>query len=337
MSVRKTNKPTKDGRLWIFETRYNTLTRKNVRYTSKNLIDYYYEYQKDKVKGTTMNSYRKRCVYLEPLYNVKLNAFNTQKYLLWRKEINKLNIVDTSKNDIQKYLKIVLNFATRWYGFNFNEVYSKIEPFKDPNAAPKEEMLFFTYDEFKKFLSVEKELKFRVAFEILYFCGTRRGELLALTWKNVDFNNHEIIIKQNLVKDFINKKKYLITTPKTKSSNRIIPIPRRLEDDLKQLKEEAKKNYGFKESWFVLGFDEPLPISSLRNRKCKNCDLAGVKQIRLHDFRHSCASLLISKGANITLVAKYLGHTKIDETLNTYSHFFKSDLDSIVLKLDDLE
>ena len=60
---------------------------------------------------------------------------------------------------------------------------------------------------------------------------------------------------------------------------------------------------------------------AIRVRKNDDCKKAGVKQIRIHDFRHSCASLLISKGANITLVSKYLGHAKIDETLNTYSHF----------------
>lgn len=58
--------------------------------------------------------------------------------------------------------------------------------------------------------------------------------------------------------------------------------------------------------------------------------MAGVKDIRVHDFRHSCASLLIDSGANITLVAKYLGHSKIDETLNTYSHMYQNRLDTIV-------
>ena len=58
--------------------------------------------------------------------------------------------------------------------------------------------------------------------------------------------------------------------------------------------------------------------------------MARVKDIRIHDFRHSCASLLIDSGANITLVAKYLGHTKIDETLNTYSHMYQNILDTIV-------
>ena len=58
--------------------------------------------------------------------------------------------------------------------------------------------------------------------------------------------------------------------------------------------------------------------------------MARVKDIRIHDFRHSCASLLIDSVANITLVAKYLGHTKIDENLNTYSHMYQNRLDTIV-------
>jgi integrase len=256
---------------------------------------------------------------------------------MWRKEIMELDLKDRTKNDIQKFLKILLNFATRWYGFNFNEVYPKIVPFKNPNEKPREEMLFFTHDEFKKFISVEKELRYKVAFEILYYCGTRRGEVLGLPWKYVDFEKHEISIKQNLVKDFIGNKDYIITSPKTRSSIRTIPMTRVLEEDLKSLKDECKKIYGFNDEWFVLGYAQPMSKWGLRVRKNENCKKAGVKQIRLHDFRHSCASALISQGANITLVARYLGHAKIDETLNTYGHFYKSDLDSIISKLDDLD
>ncbi len=58
--------------------------------------------------------------------------------------------------------------------------------------------------------------------------------------------------------------------------------------------------------------------------------------IRLHDFRHSCASLLINSGANVTIVAKYLGHAKIDETLNTYSHIFDNKMDEIVDTINKL-
>ena len=75
---------------------------------------------------------------------------------------------------------------------------------------------------------------------------------------------------------------------------------------------------------------EPLPETTLRDRKTKNAVRAGVKDIRIYDFRHSCASLLIDNGASITLVAKYLGHAKIDETLNTYSHMYQNRLENIV-------
>lgn len=66
-------------------------------------------------------------------------------------------------------------------------------------------------------------------------------------------------------------------------------------------------------------------------------DKAELNRIRSHDFRHSCASLLINNSVNVTLVAKYLGHTKIEETLNTYSHMFSTALDSVVSVIDILE
>ena len=92
----------------------------------------------------------------------------------------------------------------------------------------------------------------------------------------------------------------------------------------------------FKDSWFVFGSELPLGDNALRRRKIRNCNLANIKQIRIHDFRHSCASLLINNGADITLVAKFLGHSKIDETLNTYAHMFQNKLNNIIGIIDNL-
>ena len=72
-------------------------------------------------------------------------------------------------------------------------------------------------------------------------------------------------------------------------------------------------------------------------RRTKLATLVDLKIIMIHDFRHSYASLLINNSANITLVAKYFGHTKIEETLNTYSHMFSTALDSVVSVIDSLE
>lgn len=198
-------------------------------------------------------------------------------------------------------------------------------------------MDYFTLEEFKQFISFEDDLKFRCFFETLYFCGLRRGEARALTWNDIDFTDEQLRINKNCVTiGHESSSNYQLTSPKTKSSNRIIPIPTILLEDLKKLKEEDKKRYGFKNTWFVFGTDIPLKNSKLRIRKNVICDRANLRQIRIHDFRHSCASLLINNGANITMVAKYLGHTKIDETLNTYSHMYKSKLNDIVGTINKL-
>ena len=94
--------------------------------------------------------------------------------------------------------------------------------------------------------------------------------------------------------------------------------------------------FGFNDSYFVIGDIAPQISSTITARKNRKCEIAGVKQIRIHDFRHSCAFLLIYKGANIITVSKFLGHTKIDETLNTYSHMFKNKLNDIVNTINKL-
>lgn len=105
--------------------------------------------------------------------------------------------------------------------------------------------------------------------------------------------------------------------------------------DLLKVKEQCHKYYGFNDKWFVFEDINPFYPDVLR-RKNDNAKKAGVKQIKIHDFRYSCASILINNCANIALVAKYLGHTKNDEKLNTYSHMFKNKLDNIVNFINDL-
>lgn len=114
-------------------------------------------------------------------------------------------------------------------------------------------------------------------------------------------------------------------------------MPQVLTNDLKIEKTEAKKLPGFNENFFVAGDILPVCSNTLTNRKNVNCKLTDVKQIRLYDFRHPCASLLVNKGTNVQVVAKYLGHTKVEETLKTYSHLFTSTLDEVVVVINNLD
>ena len=207
-----------------------------------------------------------------------------------------------------------------------------MEKFADPNAVPKE-MEFYTFEEFKLFISNESDLFFKTAFEVLYFCGLRVGELRGLTWDNIDFEERTLSVKKNVVNV---DGKILVTSPKSKKSIRTIPITKTLLEDLKLLKLRSMKCYGFNDKYYVFGDIKPLVKEKLRKEKRKLAEEAKLKEIRLHDFRHSCASLLINNGASIMIVAKFLGHTKIDETLNTYSHLFKSKMEDIINIMDEL-
>ena len=96
--------------------------------------------------------------------------------------------------------------------------------FTDPNEIPKE-MLFFTYVDLKKFISVVDDILYKTLFETLYYCGLRRGELRGITWKDIDFKNQYLSVNKNIVATQGDEKKpYMVTTPKTKSSIRNIPI-----------------------------------------------------------------------------------------------------------------
>ena len=364
MAVRSVpiNEETKDHRKWIYEVRYNGKRIKSKKYLTKKEAEFaerefynqkkkdgnqslmtlgdlfasHNEYQKDKVKLTTFNNYKKKLKHFDSLKGIVLGELNIHDIEKWKQEMNSKNLAVRTKNDLMKYLKSALNFGTKWYDFNFTSLYNKMTNFTNPNELPKE-MDFYTYDEFKKFISVVDDLKFKCMFETLYYCGLRRGELLGLSWDNINFEDKTLSVVKNVVNEKGRSGYWEITTPKTKTSKRILPLPKQLYNDLNKLMLKSKQYYGFDKSWFVFGDIKPMSTDMIRRYKTYYAKKAGLRVIRTHDFRHSCASLLINKGASVIMVAKYLGHSKIDETLNTYSHMFKNQLDEIVKTIDDLE
>lgn len=303
--------------------------------TFSQLINLFIENRSTIVKETTMYGYKNKRPYLDTIANVKIKDFNIEVYERWRRYINNCNISRRFKNDIYKFLKSLLNYATNLYGFNFVHVYRKMHNFNNPNELSKE-MLYFTYDEFQKFLSVEKGIKFRCAWQLLYYCGLRIGELKCITWKDIDFENRTVSINKQITQQSC-RSRWSFSSPKTGKSNRALPLTKVLLNGLKLLKEsDSKILFGFNDTYFVIGDITPQISSTITARKNCNCEIAGVKQIRMHDFRHSCAFLLIYKGANIITVSKFLGHTKIEETLSTYTHLYKNDLTDITSLIDDM-
>lgn len=109
--------------------------------------------------------------------------------------------------------------------------------------------------------------------------------------------------------------------------------------DLKKYYDELSKYKNFNVEFYVFGNDHGyrlLAYKQAQRRKGEIATKAGVKEIRLHDFRHSCASLLVNSGAPITVVFKFMGHSNTTETLKTYSHLFNCALDQTMDIINNL-
>ena len=260
--------------------------------TFKDLYDEFRMHNDEIMKDTTKYGYDNKEKFIECFYSVKLKDFNSPTFERWHDETNSTHLATRTKNDIYKLLKTILNYATAWHEFSFAKVYPKMYNFNDPNEFPKEQ-LFFTYEEFKQFLSVETDIKWIGIFEILYYCGLRKGELKGLTWKDIYFDKKVLSVNKQITQRN-NRVKFEFSDTKTRDSRRIVPITKVLLNDLKMLYEQDKKEYyGFNDNFFVVSDAKPIADSNIYLRRTKLATLAGLKVIRIHDFRHSCAYLLI--------------------------------------------
>ena len=160
----------------------------------------------------------------------------------------------------------------------------------------------------------------------------RKGEIHGLRWSNID--GEYISVKHSIAQKLKGGDK--ITPPKNKTSIRTLQLPKPLIDILNEHKERCKMFDGFSEENCICAADKPLRDSTIQNRNIKFAQLAGIKTIRIHDFRHSHASLLANEGINIQEVARRLGHSDVEMTWNTYSHLYPRKEERAVVVLDEI-
>ena len=366
MPVYKSKNKTKDGRQYFFRIKYKDVFGETHDYTSpkyfkkkdaedeealyrikvnnkeltitsvtiKDAYLDYYRYKTNSCKKQTLirlSEYYNK--YIKFFENKKINDLTLNDYKSFINNLNNHNFSAAYKNKLQGVLRCIINHSYKYYGTS-NYILRFFENFNDVNHL-KKEMSFYNYEEFKKFISVIDDLNYKTFFEVLYFLGLRKGEAQALTWKDISFEKKELKINKTLTTK-IKGEKWTISTPKTKNSIRTLPIPQNLLNDLKSIYNCAIKYRDFENTWFVFGNTVPFKETTICVKKNKYSKIAKIKQIRIHDFRHSCASLLINKGASIALVSKYLGHSNITITLNTYVHLFKNELQEMTKLLDNL-
>lgn len=289
------------------------------------LLDIYLEDAQAHLKPTTYSSLKTT---VDNIYRPTFGAYHVDEItpLLIRQWYNNLKTAPskrTGKPFAASSLKLhytrlssIFNFACRYYGLKSNPCTHTVKH----KAGAKHEIQFLTLAEFQKFRSVERAPIYKVAFDTLFWTGMRRGELLALTASDISGNRISITKNYTQVDG-----KEIIGTPKTESSTRTIDIPDFLLRELDPYITAAGSGRIF----------EAVTPSCLQRHCHINCDRAGVKQIRVHDLRHSHASLLIDRGASPLLIAERLGHENATITLQVYSHLYQSQRDNLTSILSE--
>lgn len=296
----------------------------------ETLTELYFKFKEGRVKYSTYYSTHSR-VYakLVPYFKgMKMKDIKPITILDWQKKtFGDLSYATTSK--LMEALGAIYKYGEKYH--DITNIMHKVD--KPRNMAPKKEMQFWTPEEFNKFYTAAESETYRLFFLTLYTMGLRRGECEALMWGDVNFSRSSLRISKSIT----NKTKqsgWEITTPKNVGSNRTVTMPPFLCNMLKEYKKQRPEYTG--DTDFVFGGSRPLAPTSTDRYFKNTIAKAEVKQIRIHDLRHSCASLLISKGVSIVGVSHHLGHTDVEQTLNTYSHLMPDDKQRIASELQNI-
>ncbi len=294
--------------------------------TFNSLVALYLEDCKTRLKPTTLHN-KKNVIETKILPFFKDMPINTIEPATIRKWQN--TMISDDNNYTQTYLKCmnnhisaIFNFATKYYKLSSNP--ARVCGSMGKNNA--DTMQFWTKDEFNKFMKVVEKPTTKVMFELLFWTGMRSGELLALTLNDFDFDNKTISINKNYAR--LNKQD-VILHPKTSKSKRTITIPQFLCDIVN---EYVSKLYDYKSDERL--FTVSKNYFQLEMKKCS--ELSNIKKIRIHDLRHSHASLLIELGFPPLLISERLGHENIQTTLQTYSHLYPNKHSEVADKLEQI-
>lgn len=245
-----------------------------------------------------------------------INTIDAATVMKWQTELMNYRNPKTGKPYSQTYLRqihnqlsTIFNFAVKYYNLNKNPA-QLCGSMGKQNA---ESFDFWTYDEFQVFIQAAKEdITAYTIFNLFFYSGMREGELLALTLDDFDFEKNTVSINKSLA---VVNGKALAKSTKTPKSNRVIALPIPIMEMVRDYASKLYKNFP-KDRLFHTN------KSALHKVMKKYCEASGIRKIKVHELRHSHASLLIELGVSPLSISERLGHEDIKTTLNTYSHLY---------------
>lgn len=295
--------------------------------TVESLTKNYFQVIRNQIKNSTI--YEKEKIFdllIIPRFgSYQLKQLTKQELLKWQDELWSNKNPRTNDYYSYKYLSKIRTYMSAFLSWcadrNEGFINYLLQIKKPKRRTPKTEMLFWTREEFDKFISVVNNPIYHAFFSTLFFTGRRKGEVLALSPDDVKLDT--IKFNKSLTRKTIADGPYEITSTKTEKVSST-PICEPLKKEL--------QNYKVPEGRFYFGGNNPLTDNTLRRAFNLYAEKAGVKQIRIHDLRHSFVSMLIHLGANLTVVADLIGDT-LAQVTKTYAHLYEEDKTKIIAKI----
>ena len=308
-----------------------------------------FDFKANEVKASTIQRYDviyRNYVESSEIGGIKLKDLNSITIQNYYNNLTKLGKAPITIKILNKAIKSCLKYAKK---MNYiienccdNVVLPKI-PYKG-----EDKVQVFTVEEQKRFMEVIKNHKHRIEFLLTLGTGLRIGELVALKWNDIDFENGSLRVNKSIWRGYVTidgKRKYVIqeTAPKTPSSIREVAIPDKILEELKihkekqdEIKERYKEIYNDKSYVFANIIGEQMLSDTLSKSFAKALKDNGIKHVKFHSMRHSYATRLFEKGVQLKTVQKLLGHSSIEITADIYTHVMNSEKISAVQKLNDL-
>lgn len=255
------------------------------------------------------------------LYDKPIASITKVQLVNWKNELSNSNYSTRTKNTCIGYVRSVFKFASDLYEIpNIGAVLKNIKATKEETMT---EMEVWTVEEFNQFIACVDNPLYKKYFTTLFWTGCRRGEAIALQCSDLEEDTHSI---------YIHASQRNTTTglqPTKTGNNRHVRLDDTLYSQLLDLKHEYKTGYLF-------GGKDPVTPTTISRYFDLGIQKSGVKKIRLHDLRHSHATILINSGVNIVAVSKRLGHTDINQTLKTYTHLLNDTDDKMMQMIESL-
>lgn len=300
-----------------FEREFLTQSQFSIEMTFKSLYSLYQEDMESRIKKTTMETkeyiVKKRIL---PFFeNMKVKEIKPIHIRKWQSDLLKTDYSKTYLKSIYNQLTAIFNYAVRFHNLDKNPCHVA----GSIGKKDADEMQILTLQEFNKMIDYVTDKENKFFYIVLFWTGMRKGELLALTYEDVDFENKTISINKNFQ---IVRGEKVITDPKTPKSKRVIAVNDIVLNCIKEMWDTTYKPNKTDTIFYVSKY-------SLKRQLDTACKRAKVPQIRIHDLRHSHASYLLSNGINIVILSRRLGHEKVQTTLNIYCHICPSSEDRL--------